>query len=148
MRDIVSSTAAIAGRAHQRDIRAGDRFVFRIQALKCPLGGIWLQPQRHDRSALREAVWQEIEEAFHEGRVVRGRILNRTPGGFAVGLAGIVGRLDISKSDPQQVQRLGVLQNFVILRIDTHPGRVQIDLAHDGFEYRACLLYTSPSPRD
>ena len=138
MRNAVSHEVSLAARAGERDVRPGDRFIFRIQALKCPLGGIWLQPVRYDADALRAEVWEEIKAANRNNQVIRGRILNRVSGGFAVGVAGHVGRLDMSKADPQKVKKLGVLQEFVITHLmETPSGKTFLDLAHEGHEGRS-----------
>lgn len=80
-------------REHAHDIRVGDRFIFRIQELKCPLGSVWLEPQNRSRSDMQAAVWEELKRHHTTGEPVGGRILNDINGGLAVGIAGVVALL-------------------------------------------------------
>ena len=109
-------------RLHAHDIRLGDRFVFRIQELKSPLGGIWLEPEKKSRSGLTDAVWAELQKHYATVTPVGGRILNPNAKGFSVGIAGVVGMLlwdTIWQDgvDQKQCSKVGVLQPFQIMKL-------------------------------
>jgi ribosomal protein S1 len=148
--EIVDSKHSVKDRVSHMDVREGDRFLFRIQDARCPLGGIWLEPLRSQKSRLLDRVWQEIEHCYKTNTLVRGRVLNRMHLGHAVGVAGHVGVLRLGKSDPRRVKKLGALQEFVIISIDPHERTME--LAHEGFERREYALgvrsyqrYSTPS---
>ena len=125
VKDLQVEPGAVMGppRMHAHDIRLGDRFVFRIQELKSPLGGIWLEPERKRRSERMDAVWTELAKHYATQVPVGGRILNDVSRGFAVGIAGVVGLLhwdSISEDgiDQRLCQKLGTLQPFLVTRLD------------------------------
>ena len=132
MSSLVSGTVAVADRNSDRDVRRGDTFIFRIQELKCPVGSIWVVPHRPNAETMRERVWAEIERAYASKQGVRGRVLNPINDGFAVGVAGIVAKLPLQQADPRKVQRVGVLQDFVITSVQARQRR--LTLAHPGLE--------------
>jgi ribosomal protein S1 len=121
-------------RLHAHDIRLGDRFVFRIQELKSPLGGIWLEPERTTRAAMKDAVWAELLKHYASQQPVGGRILNDSFKGFAVGIAGVVGLLQWSTIqedaiDPKLCRKLGTLQPFLITKIDRKMNELVVRFA-------------------
>jgi hypothetical protein len=113
---VVSSVEPLEDRETDSDVRRGDTFIFRIQEDKCPVGGVWIVPD-HPHESIQERAWNEIVESFTQGRIIRGRVLNTLPSGFAVGIAGYVGLMPIYASDPRKVRRLGTLQEFVLTRV-------------------------------
>jgi ribosomal protein S1 len=119
---------------HAHDIRLGDRFVFRIQELKTPLGGIWLEPERRRGPKLLAAVWAELQKHYEQQIPVGGRILNDLPAGYAVGIAGVVGVLPWSTVqedgvDPQLCRKLGTLQPFLVQKCDAVRQDLQVRFA-------------------
>ena len=109
----------VQAREHANDIRIGDRFVFRIQELKCPLGSVWLEPQRRTRAGVQAAVWEELKRHHASGDPVGGRILNDVNGGLAVGIAGVVALLPWNavrqhSAGQELCKKLGALQPFVV----------------------------------
>lgn len=118
-------------REHAHDIRVGDRFIFRIQELKCPLGSVWLEPQNRSRSDMQAAVWEELKRHHTTGEPVGGRILNDINGGLAVGIAGVVALLPWDavrqhSAGREMCRKLGSLQPFVVTSLNA--------------KYRECFL--------
>lgn len=118
-------------RQHAHDIRVGDRFIFRIQELKCPLGSIWLEPHRRSKQDLEAAVWEELKRHHTTNEPVSGRILNDVNGGFAVGIAGVVAMLPWDAvrqhgAGRELCKRLGSLQPFIVSNMNV--------------KYRECFL--------
>lgn len=121
----------VSTRENAHDIKVGDRFVFRIQELKCPLGSVWLEPQRRTRSGMQAAVWEELKRHHSSGEPVGGRILNDVNGGLAVGIAGVVALLPWDavrhhSAGQELCKKLGALQPFVVTSLNT--------------KYRECFL--------
>lgn len=134
MRDIVTEPGQKIQRLHAHDIRIGDCFVFRIQELKSPLGGIWLVPEKKDAEGLRAAVWAELQKHYQTQEPVGGRILNTVSKGFSVGIAGVVGLLhwdSIAQDsvDPKLTSKFGVLQPFHVYRIDPKINELEVRFA-------------------
>ena len=129
--EVVGSHEPVRSRSSTSDVRPGDQFVFRIQEPKSPLGSIWLEPHRPAAVRLRDRVMHEIKRAFDNNRLIRGRILNATYAGHAVGIAGFVADLPLDRSNPRLVRKLGALQDFVIMSIAKNNV---IQVAHPGYE--------------
>jgi ribosomal protein S1 len=128
-------------RMHAHDIRLGDRFVFRIQELKSPLGGIWLEPERKNRAALIDAVWAELQKHYATQQPVGGRILNPVQKGYAVGIAGVVGLLHFNTLhqdgiDMTLMRKLGTLQPFVVSKVEPKYNELMVRFA-TGFRQRS-----------
>lgn len=118
-------------RQHAHDIRVGDRFIFRIQELKCPLGSVWLEPQRRSTTDMQAAVWEELKRHHASGEAVGGRILNDAIGGLAVGIAGVVALLPWDavrqhSAGRELCKKLGALQPFIVTSLNA--------------KYRECFL--------
>lgn len=135
MKDLLQEPGkARTPRSHAHDIRLGDRFMFRIQELKSPLGGIWIEPDRKDRAALTAAVWAELQRHYATQQPVGGRILNRSSKGWAVGIAGVVGNLHwnsigTDEVDTELTQKLGTLQPFTIEKLDPRYNELSVRFA-------------------
>jgi hypothetical protein len=131
----VRSGGARSSRHSRTDVRPGDRLLFRIQELKCPLGSIWLEPHRRPPAKRRDMIWDELATIVQGSqKTVPGRILNRIPDGYAVGIAGYVGKLPLASADPASCQ-LGKLQMFVLTSVSSrheYAGRT-FTVAHPGW---------------
>jgi len=87
---------------------------------RTPFGQPWVEPVRRARSIhIQNVVFDELKEAFEKRIKVQGRILNTCPGGYTVGLAGLVGylpkNLHKSTSSPAAEPKIGSLLDFEVL---------------------------------
>ena len=124
-------------RAGPSDVRVGDVLRFHVEHLTGPYGDATLAAEPRPRpAAARAAAWSAVLAAAgaertrlsptrdpsapplpplpSTGKVVYGRVLNALPtgGGYAVGVAGVVGFLPFSAAAPSTGARVGVLQRF------------------------------------
>lgn len=83
-------------------IKAGDEVEVVIKAIS---GGD-AQPVLSRMDALKRKTWEELEKAFEEGRVVTGRVVEKTKGGLKVLLEGVEAFLPGSQVDSRPMQNL------------------------------------------
>ncbi len=89
-----------------------------VDALYTPYGDMQLEPAQQDARLQRHALWAALAEVARRGQPVKGRVLNACRGGYAVGVAGFVGLLPYARASAATCQRLGVLQEFFVERVD------------------------------
>lgn len=121
--NLVSASASVDQRQSSHDVRRGDTFIFRVQSTKSPFGSVWLVPDSLDKRSQQDAIWEEIMRAHHWRRPIGGRILNKIPGGYAVGVGGFVAFLPFAKSNPSKCTKLGVLQSFLVSAVQQDQRR-------------------------
>ncbi len=83
-------------------VKAGDEVEVVIKAIS---GGD-AQPILSRMDALKRKTWEELEKAFEEGRVVTGRVIEKTKGGLTVMLDGVEAFLPGSQVDSRPMQNL------------------------------------------
>lgn len=83
-------------------VKAGDEVEVVIKAIS---GGD-AQPVLSRMDALKRKTWEELEKAFEEGRVVTGRVVEKTKGGLKVMLDGVEAFLPGSQVDSRPMQNL------------------------------------------
>lgn len=64
-----------------------------------------------------QAIWQELREYYEKGIAVKGRILNRVNGGYAVGVGGLVCFAPTKSVAPSTARQIGILQDFRIVQM-------------------------------
>lgn len=118
---LVSSPAGASPlREGPGDVRVGDVLRMHVDAVTTPYGDPALSsgPRVVPRVASSEA-WAALTAAHASGGTVQGRVLNGIgAGGFAVGVAGMVGFLPHSLTAPATVARIGTLQPFRVVSMD------------------------------
>ena len=118
---LVSSPAGASPlREGPGDVRVGDVLRMHVDAVTTPYGDPALSsgPRVVPRVAAAEA-WAALTAAHASGGTVQGRVLNGIgAGGFAVGVAGMVGFLPHSLTAPATVARVGTLQPFRVVSVD------------------------------
>ncbi len=107
------------GMAGQRgEVNIGDEVEVYVERIENMLGEAVLSCDK----ARRESVWQDLEQAHAEGRVVEGTITSRVKGGATVDLGGAMAFLPGSQIDVRPIQNVSVLIDqqlgFQILKID------------------------------
>ena len=63
-------------------------------------------------------IWEELAESFAAQSPVKGRFLNSIYGGYAIGVAGIVGLLPEQNCNKKSFKQIGSLQDFYIQELD------------------------------
>jgi hypothetical protein len=96
----------------------GDYIKVKLTHLYTPYGDMQLEPSRLTDESKMKLIWQELSQAQAAGTPVQGRVLNACKGGYAVGVAGFVALLPYSKCLPDTAQKIGVLQEFFIMKMD------------------------------
>ncbi len=112
------------------------------------------RPSDKDRLKL---IWEELADSFATQQPVKGRFLNSIYGGYAIGIAGIVGLLPEQNCNKRSFKRIGSLQDFYIKQLDFNT-RTLILSDRDSWDrdqrrmkaptrrYAASPLLASPSP--
>ncbi len=108
------------------DVQPGDLLKLRVEALYTPYGDMQLTPLDDDAGARRRAVWAELQRRYEAKTPVEGRVLNDCPGGYAVGVGGVVGFLPYALTTAATAQRIGTAQPFLIVGMDV--GRQRFTL--------------------
>ena len=83
-------------------VKAGDEVEVVIKAIS---GGD-AQPVLSRMDALKRKTWEDLEKAFEEGRIVTGRVVEKTKGGLKVMLDGVEAFLPGSQVDSRPMQNL------------------------------------------
>jgi hypothetical protein len=120
------SSSAPSQRDAIDDIRPGDTLRLRVDALYTPYGDMQLEPEQADAGAGRRRVWAELRAARVDGRPVSGRVLNACSGGYAVGVAGLVGLLPYNRCTAETAARVGQLAQFLVEAVDEGRGRLML----------------------
>lgn len=114
--------AIIKSRATISDLRPGDKVAVKIQAVFTPFGDMQLTGPGtvSEVTVSQNLMWRELEACMSQRRPVEGRVLNACPGGYAVGVGGIVGLLPYGsyKKSPHMVKAVGVLQPFLVTKVN------------------------------
>lgn len=80
--------------------------------------------------ALKEVIWDELEELFESKAKINGVITGKLKGGFSVDLKGTVAFLPLSQVDFRPVRDirplLGIAQPFKILKLDKEKGNIVV----------------------
>lgn len=77
-------------RTSPEDFRVGDVLKFVIEEIETAYGDMQLSTERDAGSDKYRRVWEMVREAMRENQPIMGRVLNTVPGGYCVGIAGIV----------------------------------------------------------
>lgn len=110
-------------RKRHDEILPGDELHFRIEELQTPYGEMFVSTQKMRADIRRQLVWDELKQAFQDGRLVTGRTLNPCNAGFAIGIAGFVGFCPLRYISSTVQRKIGVLHPFMIARISDDIGR-------------------------
>jgi small subunit ribosomal protein S1 len=106
------------GSGRRMEIKVGDKIDVYVDRYENRSGEIVLSREK----ALREAVWNNLEESFRNGVSVSGSISNRVKGGFMVDINGVSAFLPGSQVDVRPVKDIsplmGIEQQFMILKMD------------------------------
>src|SRR5450759_1271455 len=127
------------------DVKPGDFVQVAIDALEDGFGETRLSRDK----AKRLAAWMDLEQALEKGTVVQGLINGKVKGGLTVMLNGIRAFLPGSLVDIRPVKDTTPYENkvmeFKVIKLDRKRNNVVVSRRA---VLEACLLYTSPSPRD
>ena len=63
-------------------------------------------------------IWEELAESFATQSPVKGRFLNSIYGGYAIGVAGVVGLLPDQNCNKKSFRKIGSLQDFYVKELD------------------------------
>lgn len=100
------------------DFRVGDVLKFVVEEVETPYGDMRLSSEREVGSEKFQQVWDIIKKAMRENTPIMGRVLNTVPGGYCVGVAGLVAFCPFSTIAGPTARRIGVLQPFHVLRME------------------------------
>ena len=115
-------------RTSPEDFRVGDVLKFVVEEVETAYGDMQLSTEREVASDKFQRVWDIIKQAMRENKPVMGRVLNTVPGGYCIGIAGVVGFCPFSSIAGPTARRIGVLQPFNVLRMeDSRQNIVLID---------------------
>jgi len=73
------------------------------------------------------AVWRELQQRLIDGRPVKGRILNSVPGGFAIGVGGLVCFASNRSMTKATARRIGELQDFKVVQMNPARNNVVLE---------------------
>ena len=105
-------------RTSPEDFRVGDVLKFVVEEVETAYGDMQLSTEREVASDKFQRVWDIIKQAMRENKPVMGRVLNTVPGGYCIGIAGVVGFCPFSSIAGPTARRIGVLQPFHVLRME------------------------------
>lgn len=108
------------------DIRPGDMLKLRVVEPYTPYGITLLAPVQKEESAQQETIWAELQRRWRSRKPVQGRVLNPCPGGYAVGVAGMVALLPYAAATEATAKLVGELQPFYITSMDTVRRRIEL----------------------
>ena len=106
-------------RTSPEDFRVGDVLKFVVEEIETPYGDMQLSPEREVGAEKFQRVWDLIKEAMRANQVVMGRVLNAVPGGYCVGVAGLVAFCPFTSIAGPTARRIGVLHPFLVLRMES-----------------------------
>lgn len=110
----------------QLEIAVGDSVPVCLEAIEDGWGETRLSRQK----AKRQEAWKVLEEAFQEGRVVRGTIFGKVKGGFTVDVNTIRAFLPGSLVDVRPVRDMGSLEgkelDFKVIKLDQKRNNVVV----------------------
>ena len=111
---------------HEVELRVGDTVDVYVKRMEDKNGDAVLSVEE----ARREAIWNDLERAFQENRLVNGVIYQKNSGGYSVDLEGIPAFLPGSQVDIRPIRDLSALMNivqpFIILKIDKPRSNVVV----------------------
>ncbi|CAL5223591.1 g6128 [Coccomyxa viridis] len=105
-------------RTSPEDFRVGDVLKFVVEEVETAYGDMQLSTEREVASDKFQRVWDIIKQAMRENKPVMGRVLNTVPGGYCIGIAGVVAFCPFSSIAGPTARRIGVLQPFHVLRME------------------------------
>lgn len=111
----------------------GDMVDVLMEYLETPEGRPLLASRQSAREGRTEAIWAELQRRFQAGENVRGRVLNQIPGGYAVGIGGLVAFMPHHVATWQTQQRLGELREFRITAMKAERRNVVVFDARSKF---------------
>ena len=108
------------------ELKVGDKVEVFVERMENRNGRAMLSHEK----AVREKYWFVLEESLNKGETVNGTIFGKVKGGYTVDLNGIVAFLPGSQVDIRPIKDItplmGILQPFVILKIDREQGNVVV----------------------
>ncbi|CAL7961376.1 small subunit ribosomal protein S1 [Alphaproteobacteria bacterium] len=111
---------------HNREVKVGDEIDVYVERFEGRSGMTVLSREK----ALRDEAWRGFEELYAKDLSVKGSIMGKVKGGFAVELGGIVAFLPGSQVDIRPIKDVSVLMNisqpFKILKMDKEHGNVVV----------------------
>lgn len=85
-----------------------------------------------DAGLRQRSVWLELEGAWRSRAPVFGRVLNQCPGGYAVGLGGLVGLLPYARATTRTALSIGTLAPFLVDHMSEGQRLVVVRDAREG----------------
>ena len=140
----VVETTSDAERTGPNDVHVGDVLHVTLETTETPFGDPAVSidlPGGEDR---HEQILKELQRAFDKGDEVMGRILNTMNGGYAVGVAGLVGFCPFRLCTLQTASRVGVLQPFIIHRFRLEPFNMILEDVH---AHEKVAAFNRPPPK-
>lgn len=108
------------------EIKVGDKVKVCIEKIENRNGITVLSREK----AIREEVWEQLEQYQKDGKTIDGVIFARVKGGFTVDLAGVVAFLPGSQVDVRPIKDIGplmgIVQPFMILKMDRKLGNIVV----------------------
>ena len=140
----VVETTSDAERTGPNDIHLGDVLHVTLETTETPFGDPAVSidmprgPDRHEQTL------GELKRAYDKGEEVMGRILNTMNGGYAIGIAGLVGFCPFTLCTLQTASRIGVLQPFIIRRFRLEPYNIILEDIH---AHKKVEAFNRPPPK-
>ena len=129
-------------RTSPEDFRVGDVLKFVVEEVETAYGDMQLSTEREVASDKFQRVWDMIKQAMRENKPVMGRVLNTVPGGYCIGIAGVVAFCPFSSIAGWTARRIGVLQPFHVLRMeDSRQNIVLLDSQKTPAPNRSSIKY-------
>ena len=108
------------------ELKIGDKVEVYVEKMESRGGKTILSREK----AIREKYWIVLESALEKGETVNATIFGKVKGGYTVDLNGIVAFLPGSQVDIRPIKDItplmGILQPFMILKIDREQGNVVV----------------------
>lgn len=140
----VVETTSDAERTGPNDIHVGDVLHVTLETTETPFGDPAVSIDMPKGSDRYEPVLEELKRAHDNAEQVMGRILNTMNGGYAVGVAGLVGFCPFRLCTLQTASRVGVLQPFIVHRFRREPFNMILEDVH---AHQKMATYNRPPPK-
>ena len=129
------------------DIRVGDVLHVTLEDTETPFGDPAVSVDMPKGPGRMEKALDELRGAYEKKQQVMGRILNPLNGGYAIGVAGLVGFCPFRLCTLPTASRVGTLQPFYVSRFRREPFNMILEDAHAHEKAEAAARFQSSFSR-
>lgn len=126
----VIETTSDTPRTGPNDIHVGDVLHVTLETTETPFGDPAVSLEMLKGTDRRDKALDELMAAYEKKQPVMGRILNPLNGGYAIGIAGLVGFCPFRLCTLPTASRIGILQPFFVERFRRDPFNMVLEDVH------------------